>query len=245
MTFPSRLAVIADVHGNARALEAVLADIRRRGVTQIVNLGDNANGPLDPAKCVALLREHVTVNVRGNGDRMVGGDGEIRRSAQFARERLDAAAIAWLRELPHVHEGDGWTAFHATPTSDTDYLFEDVTAEGVRVRGAVEVAKRVRGVRGELLLSGHTHVPRELRLEDGRLVVNPGSVGLPAYDEAAPFPHKMEAGSPHARYAIAERDAKGWRVEFMSVDYDWMAAANEARANGWMEWARALETGRV
>jgi hypothetical protein len=55
----------------------------------------------------------------------------------------------------------------------------------------------------------------------------------------------MEAGSPPARYAIAEREAKGWRVEFVSVVYDWTAAANEARANGWPEWARALETGRV
>jgi predicted phosphodiesterase len=245
MRFSSRLAVIADVHGNARALEAVLADLRVRGVTEIVNLGDNANGPLDPAKCVALLREHATVNVRGNGDRMVGGEGEIRRSAQFARERLDAAAIAWSRELSRVYEGDGWAAFHATPTSDTDYLFEEVTPAGVRLRSAAEVAERVRGVRGELLLSGHTHVPRELRLEDGLWVVNPGSVGLPAYDDVAPFPHRMEAGSPPARYAIAEREAKGWRVEFVSVVYDWTAAANEARANGWPEWARALETGRV
>ncbi len=174
MTASLRMAVIADVHGNAFALEAVLADIARRGVQTIVNLGDNANGPLDPARCVALLREHATVNVRGNGDRMVGGDREIFRSAEFARERLDTAAIAWSRELPPVHEGDGWVAFHATPESDVEYLFEEVTTNGVWLRSAAEVAECVRGVRGELLLSGHTHVPRERRLADGRLVVNPG-----------------------------------------------------------------------
>jgi hypothetical protein len=84
-----------------------------------------------------------------------------------------------------------------------------------------------------------------LRLNDGRLVVNPGSVGLPAYDAPEPFPHRMEAGTPHARYAIAEREADGWRVEFLAIDYDWTAAAAMCRAHGWLEWGRILETGRV
>ncbi len=55
----------------------------------------------------------------------------------------------------------------------------------------------------------------------------------------------MEAGTPHARYAIVERDANGWRVEFVAVEYDWAAAAALCRANGWADWGRALETGRV
>ncbi|HYD83252.1 MAG TPA: metallophosphoesterase family protein, partial [Opitutus sp.] len=210
MAIPERFAVIADVHGNAIALEAVLADVARRGTRMIVNLGDNANGPLEPARCVELLRSRVTVNVRGNGDRGVADAETSLRSAKFARERLDQAAIAWLGELPRVHEGDGWTAFHAAPENDEEYLLEEVSAGGVTLREAAAVAERLRGVRGELLLCGHTHVPRAVRLGDARLVVNPGSVGLPGYSVANPFPHKMENGSPHARYAIVERGAAGW-----------------------------------
>src|SRR5690606_12579707 len=107
----SGIAVIADVHGNAPALEAVLADIAARNISQTVNLGDNANGPIDPARSVALLRRSGAIHVRGNGDRMVGeGGATARGSAQFARERLDAEAIAWLRDLPAIAHGDGWTA---------------------------------------------------------------------------------------------------------------------------------------
>lgn len=243
MTTLQRLAVIADVHGNAEALEAVLADIARRGVATVVNLGDNANGPLEPARCVALLRARVGVNVRGNGDREVADAATQLGSARFARERLDGAAITWLGGLPAMHEGDGWTAFHAEPECDEAYLLEDVTPGGVRLRERAAVADRLRNVRGELLLCGHTHVPRAVTLEEGRLVVNPGSVGLPAYRAAEPHAHKMENGSPHARYAIVERGARGWSVEFHAIAYDWAKAAEQARAAGWADWARNVETG--
>ena len=77
----TEIAVIADVHGNAWALEAVLADITRRGVSTVVNLGDNANGPLAPARSVALLRATGAVHVRGNGDRMTGEGGASARGS--------------------------------------------------------------------------------------------------------------------------------------------------------------------
>ncbi|WP_197730239.1 metallophosphoesterase family protein [Rhizobium ruizarguesonis] len=67
-----------------------------------------------------------------------------------------------------------------------------------------EVEGRLSGVDAAVVLCGHTHLAREMRLADGRLVVNPGSVGLPAYDEAQPYLRRNEAGSPHARYAIVE-----------------------------------------
>ena len=76
---PIQMAVIADVHGNAWALEAVLADIAHRGVKTIVNLGDNANGPLDPARSVELLRGCGAMHVRGNGDRMTAEGGATAR----------------------------------------------------------------------------------------------------------------------------------------------------------------------
>jgi len=240
------LAVIADVHGNAWALEAVLADIARRGVTQIVNLGDNANGPLDPALSVALLRGSGAIHVRGNGDRLTGAGGpNVRGSAKFAHEKLNADDLQWLHSLPTITHGEGWAAFHARPDHDEKYLVETVVAGKTVLAKPGEIATRLgktlEGV--SLLLCGHTHMPRLVRLADDRLVLNPGSVGLPAYDDDQPVPHIVENGTPEARYAIVQRDPRGWVVDFIALPYDWHAAAAAARAAGWEAWARNLETG--
>ena len=241
----SEIAVIADVHGNAWALEAVLADIARRGVTTIVNLGDDANGPLDPVRTVALLRDSGAVHVRGNGDRMTGEGGPAaRRSALFARERLDAAALRWLRERPTQVRGDGWWAFHATPHSDEEYFLENIVAGKTVIVSPTEIASRLGPTDASLALCAHTHIPRLVRLANGTTILNPGSVGLPAYDDDAPAPHVIENGSPHARYAIARRDRSGWQAELHGLTYDWPAAAAAARTAGWPRWAHYIETGR-
>jgi predicted phosphodiesterase len=240
----AEFAVIADVHGNAWALEAVLADIAQHGVRGIVNLGDNANGPLDPARSVELLRGCSALHVRGNGDRMTGVGGDTAtRSSIYARERLDEHALQWLRELPLTLMGDDWMAFHATPRSDTDYFLENIAAGKTVLAHRDEVAGRLGKTDASLILCGHTHIPRLVTLATGQIVLNPGSVGLPAYASGDPSPHVVETGSPDARYAIVRRDTARWRVEFLCVPYDWRAAVAHARAEGWEEWARNLETG--
>lgn len=238
------LAIIADVHGNAWALEAVLADIAQRGIETIVNLGDNANGPLDPKRSVDLLRATDAVHLRGNGDRMTGEGGPTaRKSALFARERLDEDSLRWLRELPMQARGERWSAFHATPTSDEEYFLENVVGGKTVLARRDEIVARLGSVEGSLVLCGHTHIPRLVQLDGGRLILNPGSVGLPAYNDDTPASHAVENGSPHARYAIAQQANDRWRVEFRCIAYDWNAAAAAARAAGWAGWAKYLETG--
>ena len=94
-----RLAIIADIHGNSLALEAVLADIDRRGVREIVNLGDVASGPLWPRETVESIQARHIPTVRGNHDRWVA-EGVTGGSDRYARERLDDAQRAWLGALP-------------------------------------------------------------------------------------------------------------------------------------------------
>ena len=113
----------------------------------------------------------------------------------------------------------------------------------VLVRAVVILVVAVVGVVG---LCGHSHLPRTVELPDGRLIINPGSVGLPAYsDTVAVLPHAMETGSPHARYAVIERADAGWRVEHVAVPYDWEAASLAAASNGRTDWAEWLRTGRA
>jgi diadenosine tetraphosphatase ApaH/serine/threonine PP2A family protein phosphatase len=82
-----------------------------------------------------------------------------------------------------------------------------------------------------------------VRLRDGRLIVNPGSVGAPAYDDDLPYFHKMEAGHPFASYAIIEKSAGHWLPSFRNVAYDFQAMADIAAHNGRQEWASGLSTG--
>src|SRR5882757_588966 len=80
--------------------------------------------------------------------------------------------------------------------------------------------KRSSGIETSLILCGHTHIPRVVRLRDGRMIVNPGSVGLPGYDGQAPVSYVVEVGTPHACYAILERTRGGWSATIRYVPYD-------------------------
>ncbi|MBI2333999.1 MAG: metallophosphoesterase, partial [Chloroflexi bacterium] len=75
------------------------------------------------------------------------------------------------------------------------------------------------------------------------LIINPGSVGLPAYEDETPEHHVMETGSHHARYAILEYKNDDWQVELITVAYDHQQAAKQARKNGRPDWEYALQTG--
>jgi len=78
------------------------------------------------------------------------------------------------------------------------------------------------------------------------LVVNPGSVGMPAYTDDGAVPHAIETGAPHARYALVTRKPGGsWSAELHAVAYDWGRAAQQARANGKPAVAHWTATGRV
>jgi hypothetical protein len=96
----------------------------------------------------------------------------------------------------------------------------------------------------QVLLCGHTHLPRVARVEGG-LLLNPGSVGLPAYDHDQPYRHHVENGSPHARWALLSQGAKGWQAELRQTAYDWEQAATRAEQAGRVDWADALRSGRV
>jgi hypothetical protein len=123
---------------------------------------------------------------------------------------------------------------------------ETIEPERVRLATESEVVERLDGAPTvTVIASGHTHYPRVVRLTDGRLCVNPGSVGLPAYEEEQPFPHAVESGSPHARYAVIERVNARWHVQHVAVSYDWEAAADLALQHRRPDRAHWLRTGRA
>jgi len=242
-----KLAVIADIHGNLPALDAVLADIARRGVDLTINLGDIVSGPLFPRETAERLMPLGLPTIRGNHERqlLTHGPDRIGQSDRFAKDALGAEHTAWLAALPEtLRIGTDILLVHGTPASDLHYFLESVDGGGARAATPDEIEARAGDTRARLILCGHTHTPRIAKTFDGRLIVNPGSVGLQAYRDEEPVPHTIELGSPEARYAILEIAAE-IAVEMISVAYDWEAAARAADANGRAEWARALRTGSL
>jgi diadenosine tetraphosphatase ApaH/serine/threonine PP2A family protein phosphatase len=94
------------------------------------------------------------------------------------------------------------------------------------------------------VLLGHSHRPDLVRLPGGVTILNPGSVGCPAYHDPTGRAHVSESGAPHARYAVVEvADGELRRADLRAVAYDWEAAARRAEANGRPDWGHALRTG--
>ncbi|TQS73818.1 metallophosphoesterase family protein [Rhodobacteraceae bacterium] len=242
-------AVIADIHGNIDALDAVLADISARGIQTILNLGDHLSGPLEAARTADRLMAAGIACIRGNHDRQLLDrlPGAMGLSDASAYAQLTPAHLRWLGALPATLEPmEGVFAFHGTPQSDTTYLMEQVDAQGrVSMRSRAQIEAALQGCTAQLYLCGHTHVPRRIDLGQGRVVLNPGSVGCPAYSDVQPVPHVMQTGTACACYATLGRHAGGWHTSFHHIPYDTGAMVARAKAAGREDWAQALAHGTL
>jgi diadenosine tetraphosphatase ApaH/serine/threonine PP2A family protein phosphatase len=247
-----RFAAIADIHGNCAALQAVLDDIAALGIRDIVNLGDCFSGPLEADRTgdlLLLLDMAAARTVRGNHDRYLLETpvAKMGLSDAHAHGQLAPRHVEWLHKLPvsMVFRDDVFLC-HATPRHDDVYLLESVSPDGrVFLKSQEEIEALAAGVEQPLILCGHSHIPRAVQLADGRLIVNPGSVGCPAYADEEPVPHKVETGNAMASYAVLEKADRGWTAQFRTVLYDHMAMSRLAAENGRAEWASALASGRV
>jgi len=250
---PKVIAVLSDIHGNARALEAVVEDLMGEGIEDVINLGDSLYGPFDPRPVADLLLATGWPTVSGNEDRcLIEPRGlAVSATARFTRERLASEHVAWLERLPATFRHGGVLAFHGSPPDDTAYLLSRPDGMGkIRAATANEIDASLEGASERVILCGHDHLPRTVRLKRGPTIVNPGSVGCPAYTDDHPVSHAVENGSPHARYAIVRiRSGPTGEVridvEQRSVGYDWDAAAREAESNGFSDWASWIATGRA
>lgn len=243
-----RLAVISDIHGNLRALEAVLTDIKGRGVDATVNLGDCVTGPLWPRETFEALQSLALPTVRGNHDRWIEelDDADLSPAGRFARAALDAEQRRALYNLPpQLDLGNGILGVHGIVGDDCTCLLEESLEDGRYVPARREVLKaRLGNVAATVVLCGHSHRQGVVSGPGGCLIVNPGSVGCPVFADI-PFARNLEYRSPHARYAVLTKRNGNWRAELLVLEYDWTAASARALENGRPEWAEALSCGAV
>ncbi|MQA06100.1 MAG: metallophosphoesterase [Streptosporangiales bacterium] len=181
-----RVAVLADVHGNLPALDAVLAEVDAEGVDLVVLNGDLASGPM-PAETLDRLAElgERAHWVRGNADRelVAAYDGavdaalpaEVRQVTEYCAGQLDRRHRDLLAGLPLSVTVDvtglGQVRFcHATTRDDTEIVLVDSPI--------ARFAEAFADTTESTVVLGHTHMPFD-RLADRRRFVNPGSVGMP------------------------------------------------------------------
>lgn len=205
------VAVLSDVHGALPALEAVLAEPDVRSAERIVLTGDIAAGPMPVEALDRLVAEgERVVWVRGNADRELvavarGGTSAIDVS-DWAGRQLRPDHVELLAVLPHPVTldvgGFGPVLFcHGTPRDDDEVVLVDSSlARWAEVLSTVPDDVRT-------VVCGHTHMPFQ-RLVDRRLVVNPGSVGMP-YGRPGPHWALLRDGVVSLRRTAIDPDALG------------------------------------
>lgn len=247
-------AIISDIHGNLHALLAVMKDIKMRDIDTIINLGDHFYGPLEPEGVAEIIRENPMICISGNTDRAIleslERDGMKSHKPEMERVKgeLRSESIEWLKTLPKTTTCDDlFFVCHGTPESDDEYLLELVNDKGVFVYNDEDLIDKVKNIKERIILCGHSHVNRVVYLSNDQIILNPGSVGLPAYlgSEKYKYRFAMESMTPHAKYAIVRVNGHSVYIEQINVAYNWHAASDSARSNGNKNWAQFLLTGRM
>ena len=228
-----RLAVLADIHGNLPALEAVLADLKRQCVDGMIVAGDFCDRP-QPLEAVRAVQALGACAIRGNRENYLlayhnlDAPDHWRTATQWVGlrwlyERLDREALDYMASLPEqcVYEAGGAApirVMHASPGSMTENILPTHDPDTIKLyeqAGLLEllrdnqatIDKVLAQLDEPVLICGHSHIPWRLE-RDGRLALNPGSVGIPTN------------GDRRAQYALLTWESGQWTAEHRALDYD-------------------------
>lgn len=230
-----RIGVLSDIHGNLPALQAVWADMQRRGVDWVINLGDVVFRGPHPEECLRLVQEMGAPVVLGNTEVwLTEAEGQLPEVLSavraWTRARLSAADLQWLAELPEEHRfevgGKRLLFVHGSPRGNMDSLFPGTPEP--------ELLEALEGCEADIVLCGHTHWAFSRRVGTHQLI-GTGSIGLP-FD-----------GDPRAAYLILEVTERDVGVTHVRVDYDLAAALSAGTERGFPDMDflyKVLPTGR-
>lgn len=230
-----RIGFVSDIHGNFTALEAVLAEIKRQGIDQLICLGDTVSLGPQPAEALNSLREWNAVTIMGNHDQAIL---EPENSSQFeiadhlipdlewGREQLSDGDLDFIRSFASTHTvrfGNGieLLAFHGSPQSTT-HLIQATTPPKM-------LDEYFAGQAASVFIGGHSHIQLHRR-HGNKLILNSGSVGNA-------FQYAFSPGNPPnllpwAEYAILEQDGAFLRSDMRRVYFDTDRVVKLVKASG-------------
>lgn len=228
----SLIAIFGDIHANIDALDVVLDDCRREGVTDYLCTGDVVGYNAVPGECLRKIRDLGCPVVKGNHDHYVSSDQDLSdfhpnaaAVVAWTRQQLSDDEMQWLRDMPFEYSSKGISLVHATWDNPQGfgYVFDHLQAEANFIKQKTP-----------LCFHGHTHCPmiyekqiggvyrieaQEMKLPIGRkYFINVGSVGQP------------RDGDPRCAYALYDTAAR--TVRFRRLEYDIEAAQRRIRAAG-------------
>lgn len=228
------MAILADIHANLPALQAVLADMDQQNIQQALVLGDSVGYGPHPKACIELLQQRNFTVIKGNHDYAIAEDkykhgfsAHAQIVAEWTRNQLETSELNWLEALPTHIRQDEWLAVHGSPV-DKSYFFAYVYRMSYEANLDNLQARDI-----PICFHGHTHMsgvyyrtPRGLddlcteplqSLQGyAHCLVNPGSVGQP-----------REGNGSAARYALYEPSDK--TITFRQVEYDVEATVADMR----------------
>jgi predicted phosphodiesterase len=232
-----RCAILADIHANLTALEAVLEDVERRGgAEQIWCLGDIVGYGPDPHQCLEIIQKRCSACVAGNHDWAAIGkmdtsyfNSEAAEAAHWTSQHLQLEDIRFLESLPLTQEKGDFTLVHGSPR---DPIWEYILS-------AAEAEENLKYFKTKYCLVGHSHLPLlfecdrscsgsslkardSVKLGPKRLIINPGGVGQPRDND------------PRASYAVY--DSEPGTLTLNRVNYDIAMVQQRMQAAGLPAW---------
>lgn len=226
-----RIALVSDIHGNELALSRVLQDIQRSGVDQIACLGDVAALGPRPHEVLEMVKEACDFHILGNHDEYMFDTASILEhstsplilsTVEQCRGELSTTEIDFVRGFEKrisvpLTGGSSLLLFHGSPSSNNCDLLSETSD--------LELAHQLGEQLATVMVGGHTHI-QMLRQHRGKLLVNPGSVGMPFERFVSGGP---PAVLPHAEYAIVEFRGTDVSVDLRRLELDRAKLADAAR----------------
>ena len=202
-----RYGVVADIHGNLPAFEAVIDAMP--AVDRWLCAGDTVGYNPWPADCLAQVRDLDAATVMGNHDRAVASDTGFRFNSMaaagvtYARDELNEDALTWLDSLPNRRTIDGGDILlvHGHPENPDRYTYPDEFSPAMLENNA------------RVTITGHTHVQGVREFEEG-VVMNPGSVGQPRDGDPAAAFAVLDIGDGDDASGISEITVETRRVSY-------------------------------
>jgi diadenosine tetraphosphatase ApaH/serine/threonine PP2A family protein phosphatase len=228
-----RYGLISDIHANLEALEAVLAELEKQQVDEILCLGDVIGYGPNPNECVQLIQQHAAICLIGNHDEASLGKVNLeffndmaRQAIEWTTQALSAASLEFLRQLPYTQRYDHFMIVHASPDEPSRWNY---------ILNLEDAEQSFAAFDKQSCFIGHSHTPWVIELQpDGRMrvthdypltfqthrryLVNVGSVGQP------------RDRNPAAAFGILDTDS--WQYSLLRVAYDVAKTQKKIRATG-------------